>query len=136
MRQVSDRDVADSKIWILELHTTIFRTTARRFGCGFPRMLSSRHYLLYQRQNREDEQVKKDVEFNIFDALCQVYDRQTTEEGRKECVDTFKSLYPSSSYSLENRQVENGLLEPAAFEAYLKDRLSVIHSICSEVNKR
>ena len=39
-------------------------------------MLSSRHYLLYQRQNREDEQVKKDVEFNIFDALCQVYDRQ------------------------------------------------------------
>ena len=99
-------------------------------------MLSSRHYLLYQRQNREDEQVKKDVEFNIFDAVGQVYDRQTTEEGRKECVDTFKSLYPSSSYSLENRQVENGLLEPAAFEAYLKDRLSVIHSICSEVNKR
>ena len=99
-------------------------------------MLSSRHYLLYQRQNREDEQVKKDVEFNIFDALCQVYDRQTTEEGRKECVDTFKSLYPSSSYSLENRQVENGLLEPAAFEAYLKDRLSLTHSICSEVNQR
>lgn len=74
------------------------------------RMMSS-HYLIHQRECEDDSQT---VEFNVYDALCQLYDHQSTEEGRNECITMFSTLYPDSHYDLINRQPTESLLTPSA----------------------
>ena len=92
--------------------------------------MMNRHYLIHQRECENDSQ---NVEFNVYDALCQLYDQQVTEEGRKECIDMFSKLYPNSQYDLENREHTDSLLTPRALESYFKDRLSAIQTICKEI---
>ena len=77
-------------------------------------MMSS-HYLIHQRECEDDSQT---VEFNVYDALCQLYDHQSTEEGRNECITMFSTLYPDSHYDLINRQPAESLLTPSALETY------------------
>ncbi|KAK8795995.1 hypothetical protein WA171_003959 [Blastocystis sp. BT1] len=89
-----------------------------------------RHYLIHQRECEDDSQT---VEFNVYDALCQLYDHQSTEEGRNECITMFSTLYPDSHYDLINRQPTESLLTPSALETYFKDRLSTIQSLCKEI---
>ena len=93
-------------------------------------MMIRRHYLMHQQECESDSQT---VEYNVYDAVCQLYDLQSTEEGRNECVTLFTSLYPNSHYDLTNRHPSESFMSLNALESYFKDRLSTIQTLCKEI---
>lgn len=81
------------------------------------------HYLLFQQRHRNDPEIARDVEYNVYDALCQIFDQQTSEEGRKECIDMFAKLYPDSLHKLNERTTQQALSSVDEMEQLFRGKL-------------
>ena len=82
-------------------------------------------------------EIANNVEYNVYDAFCRIYDRQTSPEDKQECESKFYQLYPKSKYDLrgrtKQRELQTGLRISDEMEDYFKERVFTIHSICEEI---
>ena len=126
--------------WLIELEIGIAYyylyeyDEAIRYG-SMIMWLTISHYLLFQQRHRNDPEIVRDVEYNVFDAFCQIFDQQTTEEGRKECIDMFAKLYPDSLYKLNERTTQQALFSVDEMEQFFRGKLFTIHSICDAIKR-
>ena len=107
----------------------------RRYGEKLNHVITIRHYLYFQQSHKGDVEIENNVEYNVYDAFCRIYDQQSSSEGKQECVNKFYQLYPTSKYDLQGRTKQTSVQTCSEMEDYFKERVISIHSICEEISK-
>ena len=91
------------------------------------------YYLLELESQENDSSVRRDVEYNVYEALHQKYRSLTTEEQKNACVKKFHTLFPTTRYCINDDTNQHPALY--RFEEYLNRRLSVLQTICRDIER-
>ena len=92
------------------------------------------YYLLELESHENDSSIRKDIEYNVYEALHQKYRLLTSDEQKKACVARFHSLFPSTRYRINDDANIHPDLDK--FEAYLNSRLSTLHTLWKEIESK
>ena len=95
--------------------------------------LNPRNYLLELESHENDSSVRRDVEYNVYEALHQKYRSLASDEQKKACLDRFRALFPATRYRIDDETDKHPNLD--SFEEYLSGRLSLLRTVCREINK-
>lgn len=89
------------------------------------------YYLLELESQENDSSVRRDVEYNVYEALHQKYRSLTTEEQKAACIKKFHALFPTTRYCINDDAKQHPDLD--SFEEYLNQRLSTLQTLCRNI---
>ena len=120
-----DMDIGIAKFYLKQYDDAV---SSKIGGCFTPS-----YYLLELESQENDSSVRRDVEYNVYEALHQKYRSLTTEEQKNACVKKFHTLFPTTRYCINDDTNQHPALY--RFEEYLNRRLSVLQTICRDIER-
>lgn len=93
------------------------------------------YYILYQKDNADDSEIAKDMEFNVYEAFHRKFVEERTQEGKEQCVSAFHTYYPQSTLDITKNCIQNHILDIDSVKEICEEKLQTLKSICNQIEK-
>lgn len=91
---------------------------------------------MYESLNMEREDIRKETEVNIYEALHMKWVTTTSSAEKQKCIDLFRTYYPNSQFDISKNCIENGIMDTRMIEDLLKSKYQILSGICEQIIQR